>query len=277
MKKFTSLLLALLLLFSLVGCTSDGGSSGNSSDGDTLVVGASPSPHAVILEFVKPMLAEQGITLEIREFTDYVLPNIALDEGDLDANFFQHEPYLINFNSEYGTDLIAAAKVHFELLGIYAGKSSDLNNIADGAVIAVPNDTTNEARALQLLESIGLIKIDPSAGLEATVNDITENPHNISIQEIEAAQLPRMLQDTDFAVINGNYALLARITDKMLETESPDADGAMQYVNVLAVRNGDENREDIKALVDALLSPETAAFIEETFGGVALSAVSHEQ
>ena len=177
--------------------------------GTTLKVAASPTPHAEILNVAKEVLAEQGIDLEVVEFSDYVQPNLVTESGEVDANYFQHTPYLDSFNEENGTHLVSVGAVHYEPFGIYPGKSDDLANIADGATIAVPNDTTNEARALQLLAAQGLITVRDGAGLTATVNDITDNPHNLQIKEIEAAQLPRTVQDVDFAVINGNYAMEA--------------------------------------------------------------------
>lgn len=225
-KKPFFIILALLALFaltlSLAACSS---TTDNSTDeevtatADTnsteetqtaktvLKVGASPSPHAEILESVKEALAAEGIDLQIEEFTDYVLPNKALADGDLDANYFQHEPYLLDFNDKNGTDLATAAFIQAEPMGIYAGKSNDLNNIPDGAEIAVPSDATNEARALQLLAAQGIITLKEGVGLEATKLDILENPYNVEILETEAAAIPRTLPDVDFAVINGNYAL----------------------------------------------------------------------
>ena len=251
--------LAALLALCLSACAAP-------QEDTTLVVGASPAPHAEILEFVKPMLAEQGIDLQIEEFTDYVLPNQALESGDLDANYFQHLPYLLNYNESTGATLVSAGSIHFEPLGIYAGKSQDLSSIPDGAVIAVPNDATNEARALQLLAAQGLITLPEGAGLNVTARDVVDNPHNIEFLEIAAEQVPRTLQDVDFAVANGNYAVEAGILDKVLVTEDASSEGAQTYPNVIAVREGDEDREDIQALVAALKSEETRAFIEETYG-----------
>ncbi len=231
-----------------------------------LKVGASPAPHAEILEFVKDQLKEKGIDLQIIEFTDYVLPNNALDSGELDANYFQHKPYLDDFNAKNGTKIVSVAAIHYEPFGVYPGKSADINAIPDGAEIAVPNDATNEARALQLLASLKIIELKPDAGLLATVQDITVNPKNAKIIETEAAQLPRALQDVDFAVINGNYVLEAGIADKVLATENKNADGVLQFANILAVKEGDEGREDIKALIAALQSDATKKFIEEKYG-----------
>ena len=231
MKKLISATLAATLALSLAACGSTASTTETASSeaastestaasseaaestsdlaGTTLKVAASPTPHAEILNVAKEILAEQGIDLEVVEFSDYVQPNLVTENGEVDANYFQHTPYLDSFNEENGTHLVSVGAVHYEPFGIYPGKSSDLANIADGATIAVPNDTTNEARALQLLAAQGLITVRDGAGLTATVNDITENPHNVKIQEIEAAQLPRTVQDVDFAVINGNYAIEA--------------------------------------------------------------------
>lgn len=262
-KKIFTAAVAISLSAALVAC---GTGTNTSAKENVLNVGASPSPHAEILEVVKPILAEQGITLNIKEFSDYVLPNKALDEGSLDANFFQHQPYLDDFNKNNGTQITSATAVHFEPLAIYAGKSNDLSNIQKGAEIAVPNDTSNEARALQLLEEQGILKLNPQAGLSATIQDIIENPYEVKIVEIEAAQVPRTLQDVDFAVINGNYALLAKVTDKMLQTENAQSNGATEFANILAIKKGDENRPEIQALVQALTSETIKNFITEKYG-----------
>ena len=232
-------------------------------------VGASPVPHAEILEAIKPVLAEQGYKLEIVEFTDYVQPNLALEDGSLDANYFQHVPYLDSFNAENGTNIVSLAAVHFEPLDIYPGKTASLDALADGAQVAVPNDPTNEERALLLLEAQGLIKLTEGVGLEATVTDIAENPKNLKIVEIEAAQLPRALPDVDIAVINGNYAIDAGLnaaTDA-LAAEDPASIAATTFANILAVRAGDEGREELKALAAALLSETSKKFIEDTYKG----------
>ena len=257
LSRFVSVALCCALL--LVGCSA-------TPKAKTLVVGASPAPHAEILEFVKPILAEQGITLEIKEFTDYVLPNQNLDAGDIDANYFQHLPFLEDFNANNNATLISAAAIHFEPLGIYAGKSADLASIPDGATIAVPNDATNEGRALQLLQAQGVITLKDGVGISATPRDITDNPKNVQIVEIVAAQVPRMLVDVDYAVANGNYALEAGINDKLLVTEEKDSDGAQTYANIVAVRKGDENRPEIQALVKVLQSDAVRTFIEKTYG-----------
>lgn len=262
-KRIIALVLGTVLAVSaLTGC------GASESDDSTIVVGASVTPHSEILEIARPLLEEAGYTLEIVEFTDYVLPNTTLDEGELDANFFQHLPYLENFNEENGTDLVSVAEIHFEPFGIYAGKSEDLSAIQDGATIAVPNDTTNEARALLLLEAEGLITVDPDAGLTATVVDIIDNPYNLDIIEIEAAQLVRTLSDVDFACINGNYALEGGLSvSDAVATESADSVGAETFANILVVQAGLEEDAKILALIEALQSDEVRTFIEETYDG----------
>ena len=271
LRKFVVSFLACSIALSLaVGLTGCGAQKQGPVKEGSIVVGASPSPHAQILEAVSEQLAQKGYQLEIKEFTDYIMPNTALEDGELDANFFQHQPYLTDFNEKNGTKLVSAAAIHFEPLGIYGGKTADLADLPEGAQIAVPNDTTNEARALWLLQAQGTIEVDEQAGLEATKQDITSNPKNVEIVEMEAAQLPRALADVDFAVINGNYAVAAEIADQVLVTEDKDSEAAKQYANIVAVREGDENREDIKALVEALQSDEVKAYIEETFGSTVI-------
>lgn len=271
LRKFVVSFLACSIALSLaVGLTGCGAQKQGPVKEGSIVVGASPSPHAQILEAVSEQLAQKGYQLEIKEFTDYIMPNTALEDGELDANFFQHQPYLTDFNEKNGTKLVSAAAIHFEPLGIYGGKTADLADLPEGAQIAVPNDTTNEARALWLLQAQGIIEVDEQAGLEATKQDITSNPKNVEIVEMEAAQLPRALADVDFAVINGNYAVAAEIADQVLVTENKDSEAAKQYANIVAVREGDENREDIKALVEALQSDEVKAYIEETFGSTVI-------
>ena len=233
-----------------------------------MVVGASPAPHAEILEAAKPLMEEKGFDLQVMVYSDYVQPNNALDAGDLDANYFQHFPYLESFNAQFGTKLASAASIHYEPFGIYAGKTSSLEEVADKAVVAVPNDVTNEARALLLLEAQGLITLKEGAGLEATKNDISENPKNLEIMEVEAAQIPRVLPDVDIAVINGNYAIEAglKVSDA-LAIEDSQSIAATTYGNVVAVREGDETSDKSKALVEALTSDEIKKFIEETYEG----------
>lgn len=260
MKKLLAIVLSAVFAFSLVAC---GGEKSETSN--VIRIGASPSPHAEILEKVKEILAKDGYELEIVEFTDYVQPNIAVDSGELDANYFQHTPYLEKFNEDRGTDIVSVAAIHFEPLGIYPGKTDSLENIKDGAVIAVPNDATNEARALLLLQQEGVIKLKDGVGLDATVLDIVENPHNVEIYEIEAAQEVNVLQDVDFAVINGNYAVLGGILDTVLASESSEGEVPELYANVIAVKNGSENSDAIKALVKAATSDEIRDFINEEY------------
>ena len=253
MKKLFALVLALALIASF----------GVASAATKLVVGASSTPHAEILEAAKPLLEEKGIDLEIIIFDDYVQPNLQLESGDLDANYFQHIPYLEDFNASNGTHLVSAGAVHYEPMGIYAGKSSDLANIPDGATIAVPNDTTNESRALALLQAQGIITLSAEAGQTATALDIAENPHNIEIVEVEAAQVPRQLADVDFGVINSNYALQAGpdVVGTAIAVEGTE----VAYPNIVAIREGDD-REELKTLVEVLQSDAIVNFITETYG-----------
>lgn len=248
--------------------TSGAAASGGASDGAVITVGASPSPHAEILKAIEDEIKAAGYELKVVEYNDYVQPNVALSEGDLDANYFQHKPYLDNYNQENGTDLVSAAAIHFEPMGIYAGKSSDIKNVPDGAKIAVPSDATNEARALLLLQDQGVLKLKDGTGLEATKNDIAENPHNVEFVEVEAASVPRTLQDADFGVINGNYALSAGLdTTATLASEGADSEAAKTYANIVAVRKGEDATEKTKALVKALTSDTAKKFIEDTYKG----------
>ena len=289
MKKLISATLAATLALSLAACGSSASSTEAASTestaasseaaestaetselaGTTLKVAASPTPHAEILNVAKDILAEQGITLEVVEFSDYVQPNLVTESGEVDANYFQHTPYLESFNEENGTHLVSVGAIHYEPFGIYPGKSNDLANIADGATIAVPNDTT----ALQLLAAQGLITVRDGAGLTATVNDITENPHNLQIEEIEAAQLPRTVQDVDFAVINGNYAMEAgfSVGKDALATEDASSEAAQTYANVLVVKEGNENNPAIQALLKALQSDEVKNYIDQTYDGAVVA------
>ncbi len=262
-KKIIALVLALALIACLAAC-------GTKKDDKTIKVGATPAPHAEILEVAKEILAEEGYTLEIVEFTDYVQPNSAVESGDIDANYFQHILYMGNFNEENGTHLVSAAEIHYEPFGIYAGKTATIDELADGAQIAVPNDGTNEARALLLLEAQGLIKLAEGVGLEATKLDIVENPKNLDIVEMEAAQLTGALTSVDMAVINGNYAIaagLSAMTDALV-TEDANSDVIKgNYVNVLSVKEGNENNAGIKALVKAMQSEKVRDFINEKYDG----------
>lgn len=237
-----------------------------------LVIGVSPVPHGDIINFVKENQAPAaGLDIEVVEFTDYVQPNLALADGTLDANFFQHQPYLTDFNSEHGTDLVSIASVHIEPLGIYSIKISSLDEITDGAVVAIPNDNTNGGRALNLLAANGLITLKAEAGYAATVNDIIDNPKNLDIVELEAAQLVRALEDTTAAIINGNYALEGGLVpgEDALALESGENN---PYANILVVLSGRENEEGLKILGQLLTSPEVKKFIEETYNGSVIPA-----
>lgn len=233
-----------------------------------LKVGAVPTPHAEILNFIKPVLAKEGIDLQVVIFNDYIQPNRALSSGELDANYFQHVPYLNDYNKQNGTHLVPTVAVHFEPLGLYPGKSKSLTNIPDGATIAVPNDTTNEGRALLLLQSAGLIKLKDPTGLTETKHDITWNPHHIRIEELDAAAIPRTVHDVNYAVINGNYAIQAGFTiSDALISEKADSLAAKTYANVIVVRNGDQNKPAIIALDKAITSPAVKKFIEQKYKG----------
>lgn len=249
--------------------SSEAGSSAAEATGDKVItVGASPSPHAEILEAAKDALKAEGYELKVVEYTDYVQPNLALESKSLDANYFQHLPYLENFNKERGTKLVSVAAIHYEPFGIYAGKSKDLKSLPDGAKIAVPNDVTNEARALLLLADQGLITLKDNTDINATKQDIVENPYNIEIVEVEAAQVPRSLQDVDFGVVNGNFAIASglKVADA-LATEAADSVAAKTYANIVVVREGDENSEKTQALVKALTTAEIKQFIENKYQG----------
>ena len=262
MKKLLSLLVALCLTFTCAAALAD--------EVKTIKVGASPSPHAEILEVAKPLLEEKGYKLEIVEFQDYVMPNTALENGELDANYFQHIPYLNNFNAEQGTHLVAAFGMHLEPMLIFGGKSNDLTAIKDGATIAVPNDPTNEARALRLLEANGVITLKEGAAETATVLDIAENPHNVKINEVEAAQVPRFQPDVDFIVVNVNYALSAGLVAADALAAEPTEGN--ENVNIVAVREGDEESEFTLALKEAMQSDAVRTYIEETYAGAVIAA-----
>ncbi len=238
-------------------------------DDNKIIIGASPSPHAEILSAVKDALEAKGWTLQVQEYSDYIQPNAALAAGDLDANYFQHLPYLLNYNEENNTDLVSAGVIHYEPFGIFPGKTASLDELADGAKVGVPNDATNEARALLLLEAEGLLTIKDDAGINATKNDIEENPKNLDIVEIEAAQLPRSIQDLDIAVINGNFAIEAgfSVENDALAVEDAESLGAKTYGNIIAVQNGQEDAPKTKALLAALQSDEVRTYIEENYGG----------
>ena len=238
----------------------------------TIKVAASATPHAEILEQAKPILAKEGWDLEVTVFDDYVQPNLVVESGDFDANYFQHIPYLDNFNAEQGTHLVNAGGIHYEPFGIYPGTKSSLDELAEGDTIAVPNDTTNEARALLLLQDNGVITLKDGAGLEATINDIAENPKNIKIQELEAAQVARVKDEVAFVVLNGNYALQAgfSVAKDSIAYEKADSEAAKTYVNVIAVKKGNENSEAITALVNVLKSDEIKQYINDTYDGAVI-------
>ena len=263
MKKIAVVLLTLSLLLGVASAESL----------TPVVVGATTSPHAEILELVKDDMAALGYDLQIVEFTDYNLPNDALANNELDANYFQHGPYLEDFNKKNNTHLVSVAAIHYEPLGLYPGKTKSLNDLADGAKIAVPNDTTNEARALQLLATQGIITLKEDAGLAATKNDVVDNPHNIELVEMEAAQLPRTLSDVDFAVINGNYAADAGFSASKdaLAVEDATSEAAQTYANLLVVKEGNENEPAIKALVAALTSQTVKDYIDSTYDGAVVA------
>lgn len=238
----------------------------------TITVAASATPHAEILAAAKPILAEQGWDLEVTEFDDYVLPNEVVESGEMDANYFQHVPYLDSFNEEKGTHLVEVGKIHYEPFGIYPGTKASLDEIADGDTIAVPNDTTNEARALLLLQDNGIITLKDGAGLTATVNDIAENPHNVKIEELAAESVARVADEVACVVLNGNYALQAgfSVSKDSLAYEKSDSEAAKTYVNVVVVKEGNEDNEGVKALVDVLKSDEIKNFINEKYDGAVI-------
>ena len=266
-----TLALGAVLAFGLAGCGAQDASSDKSasSDDKTITVAATPSPHAEILnDAVKPLLEKEGYTLEVKEFTDYVQPNTVTEEGEVDANYFQHITYLNNFNEEKGTHLVSVADVHYEPFGLYPGKTKSLDALTDGATVAVPNDATNEARALLLLQDAGLITLKDDAGINATVNDIVSNPKNLQLKEVEAATVPNIVADVDIACINGNYAIPAGFkTADALATESATSLAAEAYANVLVVKDGNQDSDKIKALVKALTSDEVRTYINDTYAG----------
>ena len=254
--------------------SSAAGSAAASGGSATLTIAASPTPHAEILnKFAAPKLKEKGIELKVKEYTDYIQPNKDTTSGAVDANYFQHINYLENYNKENGTDLVSVGKIHYEPFGIYAGKSKDLQNIADGATFAVPNDPTNEGRALLLLEQEGIIKLKDSTNLESTPNDIAENPHNIKFQEVEAAAVPRALASVDFAIINGNYAIEAGYHVKdALAHEKAGTTAVDQYANIICTTPEKKDDESIKELVNVLQSDDFKSYLEKNYGQDVLPA-----
>ena len=285
-KWLSTALVATLALGLLAGCgggndeqsaQSVAAAESSAGESDTIVIGASPSPHAEILNHFADQFEAEGYKLEVVEFTDYVQPNNALEAGEIDANYFQHKPYLDNFNEENGTNLVSAGAVHYEPMGIFSENLDNLDGVPAGGSIAVPNDTTNEARALLLLQENGLITLADGADITATAADIVDNPKNLEIVEIEAAQIPRSLPDVDLAVINGNYALDAGLNfDDALVVEAADSLAAQTYANIIAVREGDENSEKAQVIMKILTSDEAKQYIEETFGGAVLPASNAE-
>jgi len=280
MKKILALIATLAIAcLALAGCggsqsASSSSSSTASSSAKTLKVGATAVPHAEILEAAKPLLKERGVDLEIVEFNDYVQPNLALNDKELDANYFQHLPYLENFKDEHPeVKLVSAAGIHIEPMGVYSKKVKDLKDIKDGASVAIPNDPTNGGRSLLLLQRAGLIKLAEGVNEKATVNDIVENPKNLKFQEVEAAQVPRTLEDVDAAVINSNFAMQVNLdpTKDALFIE----DSTSPYVNIIAVREGDTNRPEIKALIEVLQSQAIKDFINEKYKGAVVPAFTN--
>lgn len=271
MKKriLTTILAGVLALSLLAGC---GSGQAAGTDKGTITVAASATPHAEILEQAKTILAKQGWDLQITVFDDYILPNEVVESGEIDANYFQHVEYLENFNEENGTHLVNAGSIHYEPFGIYPGTKSDLSELAEGDVIAVPNDTTNEARALLLLEENGIITLKEGVGLEATVHDIAENPYGVKIEELQAAQVSRVTQEVAFVILNGNYALQAgfSVAQDSVAYEKSDSEATKSYVNVIAVKEGSEDSEGVKALVEVLKSDEIKTYINDNYDGAVI-------
>lgn len=283
MKKILALALSAVLCIGLLaGCGAESGtpsaqptadaSAAPSGSGEleTLTVGATSTPHGEILEAVRGELADLGYDLDVVIFNDYVQPNTALADGDLDANYFQHEPYLIQFNAERGTDLVSAGAIHYEPMGIYPGSKTSLDELAEGDAIAIPNDGSNETRALLLLQDLGYITLTDgvNASSNATIQDIVDNPLNLQITEMNAENIPHILPDVAFGIINGNYALQAGLTgNDALASEDADSDAAQTYANIVACRNGDENSDKIQALITALTSETCREYIESTYNG----------
>mgnify|MGYP002770740250 CR=1 FL=1 len=268
-KLLVAALAALALsLLALTGCS--GG--GSSSEDKTITIAAVPTPHAEILnDVVKPALEKEGYTLEVKEFTDYIQPNTVTEQGEVDANYFQHKPYLDNFNENNGTHLVDVTGVHFEPFGLYSTKYTSLDEVPNGAIVAVPNDATNEARVLLLLQDQGLIKLAEGVDITATPKDIVENPKNLQFRELEAAVVPTVIDDVAIAGINGNYAMEADLLDKRLVSESTDSLAAQTYSNLLVVKDGNQDKDKIKALAKALNSDEVRNYINENYQGTVLA------
>lgn len=268
-RKFVTVSLAVALAIGTI--TANGVLVSADAEKGTIKVAASATPHAEILEEAKPILEKEGWDLEVTVFDDYVQPNLVVESGDFDANYFQHIPYLDNFNEEQGTHLVDVVGVHYEPFGLYSTKYTDLSEIPNGAKVAVPNDATNEARALLLLEENGLIELKDDAGVTATKADITSNPKNLEIVEIEAATVPTVIDDVALAGINANYALEGDLIDKALVKETSDSLAAQTYANLLVVKDGNQDKEKIKALAKALTSDEVRNYINENYSGAVLT------
>lgn len=274
-KRWTAVLLATLALGLLAGCSGGANGTGSAADAgaddQVITIGASVTPHAEILNHFKDAFAEEGYQLDVVEFTDYVQPDKALAAGDLDANYFQHQPYLDNFNEVNGTDLVSVGANMYIPMAIFSNTLTSLDNIPEGTTVAVPNDTTNEARALLLLEENGFITLEDGVDVTATVLDIADNPHDLKFVELDAAQIPRSLEDADLAVVNGNFALDAGLNlDDALLVESADSVTAQTYANVIAVRAGEEDSAKTQTIVKILMSDDCKQYIEENFNGAVL-------
>jgi len=270
-KKVSILALVFALALGLLAACGGGSGDDSASEDKTITVAASPTPHAEILNSVKDALAKDGWNLEVIEFDDYVQPNVATTDGDVDANYFQHVPYLEQYNEENGTDLVAVADMHYEKMAVYSESKKSLDELADGDKIGVPNDATNEARALKVLAENGVIKLAEGSTETATKTDIVENPKNVEIVELEAATIPATLPDLAYGVINANYAIQSDIMDKIVAVEGTDKAQEDTYVNIIVVAKGNEETEKTQALVNALHSDECRKFIEDTFNGAVVA------
>lgn len=270
-KHATALLVAAAAAILALSLATLSGCGGGKADDKTITVAAVPTPHAEVLtEVIAPALKEKGYTLEVKEFTDYVQPNTVTEAGEVDANYFQHGPYLENFNQEQGTHLVSVGKIHFEPFGLYSTKYTSLDQLPDGATVAVPNDATNEARALLLLQDLGLITLAEDAGILATTKDITSNPKNLKFKELEAAVVPTVIEDVELAGINANYALEANLMDKQLASESKESLAAETYANLIVVKDGNQNSDKIKALIEVINTPAVRDYINNTYKGAVL-------
>ncbi len=277
-KKLLSLSLATILTAGLVtGCGSSASSSDQSSSQDntqkkTITVAASQTPHSEILAEAAKILEKQGYELKVTVFDDYVQPNNVVESGEFDANYMEHVPYMEQFNKENGTHIVNAGGIHYEPFGIYPGTKKKLDDLAEGDTIAIPNDTTNEARALLLLQDNGLLTLKDGAGLTATINDIKENPKKLKFQELEAAQVAKVKDEVAFVVLNGNYALEAgySVSKDSIAYEKADSEAAKTYVNIIGVKEGNENSDGIKALVKVLKSDDIKKFINDKYDGAVI-------